>query len=158
MDTLFCASGITRFLKNAVQSWKPSWQRWKEEYSRSVKRSGSIQFIRERANYMKIVKYVAQTLIDISKGVARAKTNALVGIAPGYVDGEKVFKEQLVSFEIITTVTNEGSGGVSVLSLADLKAGSNIEKTNKISFSVPVYFQAPPTSGSGPNPNKERKK
>ena len=107
---------------------------------------------------MKIDEYVAQTLIDISKGVARAKKEALVGIAPGYVDGEKVFKEQLVTFEIVTTVSHEGGGSVSVLSLADLKAGSNIEKTNKISFSVPVFFQAPPASGVGPNHREEKKK
>lgn len=93
---------------------------------------------------MKVDEYIAQTLIDISKGVAS-----------GYIDGEKAFKKQLVSFETITTVTHEGGGSIQVLSLADLKAGTNIEKTNKISFSVPVFFQAPPAVGVGPNSKEE---
>src|SRR5690606_38096003 len=83
---------------------------WTEKYSPSARRSGSIRGCGWGAINMKIDEYVAQTLIDISKGVARAKKDTLIGIAPGYVDGEKVFKEQLVSFEIATTVANEGGG------------------------------------------------
>ena len=104
---------------------------------------------------MKIDDYVAQTLVDISKGVERAKKEALVGIAPGYVDGEKVFSEQLVTFEIVTTVSKEAGGGIQVLSLAELKAGGNVENTNRVSFSVPVFFQAPPAIGRGPQSKRE---
>ena len=97
---------------------------------------------------MKIDQYVAQTLIDISKGVQKAKEQARVGIAPGYVDGVKVFTEQLVQFEIVTSVSKEVDGGINVLSIADIKAGGNVENTNRITFAVPVFFQAPPARES----------
>ena len=103
---------------------------------------------------MKIDEFVSQTLIEISKGVVRAKKDALVGIAPGYVDGERVFSEQLVTFEIVVTVSKEAGGSINVLSLADIKAGGNIEHTNRVSFSVPVFFQAPPAQGYGPAASK----
>ncbi len=95
---------------------------------------------------MKLDEYVKQTLVDIAKGVAEAKTEALVGIAPGYVDGEKVFSAQMISFEIVVTTDKEVGGGIKVLSLGDLKAGGKSHHTNKISFEVPVFFQAPPVS------------
>ncbi len=98
---------------------------------------------------MKLDQYVEQTLVDISKGVAEAKKKALVGIAPGYVDGEKVFSVQLIKFEIVVTVEKEGSGGISVLSFGDIKGKLNVEHTNKLTFEVPVYFQAPPVSEKG---------
>jgi hypothetical protein len=100
-----------------------------------------------------IEDYVSKTLIDISKGVEKAKREALVGIAPGYVDGEKVFGEQLVNFEIVVTVSKDAGGSLKVLSLADIKAGANVEHTNRVSFSVPVFFQAPPATGRGPSRN-----
>lgn len=92
---------------------------------------------------MKLDEFVEQTLVDISKGVSEAKKKSSVWIAPGYVDGEKVFSEQLVKFEVAVTVEKEGSGGISVLSFADLKGNFKTESTNKIVFDVPVYFQAP---------------
>jgi hypothetical protein len=92
---------------------------------------------------MKLDEYVKQTLIDITKGVSEAKDQSLLWIAPGYVDGEKVFAAQLVSFEIAVTVSKEGSGGIQVLSFGELGAKGSAEHTNKISFSVPIYFQAP---------------
>ncbi len=95
---------------------------------------------------MKLDEYVKQTLVDIAKGVSEAKDEALVGIAPGYVDGEKVFAAQMISFEIIVTTEKEAGGGIRVLSLGDIKAGGNIQNTNRISFDVPVFFQAPPIS------------
>ena len=96
---------------------------------------------------MKLDEYVEQTLVDISKGVAEAKKKAMVGIAPGYVDGEKVFSAQMIKFEILVTTEKEGSGGVSVLSFGDMKGKLNVEKTNKLTFEVPVFFQAPPVGG-----------
>lgn len=95
---------------------------------------------------MKLDEYVKQTLVDISKGVSEAKTESLVGIAPGYVDGEKVFAAQMISFEIIVTTEKEAGGGIRVLSLGDLEVGGKIQHVNRISFEVPVFFQAPPIS------------
>lgn len=92
---------------------------------------------------MKLDEYVKRTLIDITKGVAEAKDESLLWIAPGYVDGDKVFSAQLVSFEIAVTVSKEGGGGIQVLSIGELGAKGSSEHTNRISFSVPIYFQAP---------------
>jgi hypothetical protein len=92
---------------------------------------------------MKLDEYVKQTLLDITKGVSEAKNQSELWIAPGYVDGEKVFSAQLVAFEIAVTVSKEGGGGIQVLSLGEIGAKGSAEHTNKISFSVPVYFQAP---------------
>jgi hypothetical protein len=47
---------------------------------------------------MKLDQYVKQTLLDITNGVSAAKKNSSLGIAPGYVDGEKVFSAQLINF------------------------------------------------------------
>ena len=99
------------------------------------------------AQSMKLDEYVKQTLIDITKGVAEAKKESLLWIAPGYVDGEKVLSEQLVSFEIAVTVSKEGGGGIQVLSIGELGAKGASEHTNKISFSVPIFFQAPQKEG-----------
>ena len=104
---------------------------------------------------MKLDEYVKQTLVDIAKGVSEAKKEALVGIAPGYVDGEKVFAAQMISFEINVTTEKEAGGGIKVLSLGDLKAGGKTLHTNKITFEVPVFFQAPPVSNG---PDKSRRK
>lgn len=95
---------------------------------------------------MKLDEYVRQTLLDITKGVSEAKDASLLWIAPGYVDGEKVFSAQLVSFEIVVTASKGGGGGIHVLSIGELGAKGSSEHTNKISFSVPIYFQAPQTT------------
>ncbi|MEZ5811984.1 MAG: hypothetical protein R3D45_11285 [Rhizobiaceae bacterium] len=92
---------------------------------------------------MKLDEYVKQTLLDITKGVSEAKDKSKVWIAPGYVDGEKVYSEQSVRFEIVVTTSKEGSGGIQVLSFGELGAKGSAENINKISFAVPVYFQAP---------------
>jgi hypothetical protein len=92
---------------------------------------------------VKLDEYVKQTLLDITTGVAEAKEKSRVWIAPGYVDGEKLFSAQLVSFEIMVSVSKEGSGGIQVLSFGELGAKGSSEHTNRIAFSVPVYFQAP---------------
>ena len=92
---------------------------------------------------MKLDEYVKQTLLDITEGVSAAQAVSKHWIAPGYVDGEKVFQAQLVSFDIGVTVSKEAGGGIQVWSFGDLKAKGTAEHTNRISFSVPIYFQAP---------------
>ena len=92
---------------------------------------------------MKLDEYVKQTLLDITNGVAAAKLESKLWIAPGYVDGDKVFAPQPVSFDIAVTVNKEAGGGIQVWSFGDLKAGRSSEQVNRISFAVPIYFQAP---------------
>ena len=90
---------------------------------------------------MKLDDYIKQTLLDITKGVAAAQKETSLWIAPGYFNGEKVSVPQLVSFDIAVVVNKEGSGGIQVWSFGEAKAKGSFEQSNRISFSVPIYFQ-----------------
>jgi hypothetical protein len=92
---------------------------------------------------MKLQEYIQQTLLDITKRVAAAQKEFPLWIAPGFVEHKKVTSPQLVNFEIAVTVSKEGGGGIQVWSVAEMNAKGSAEHTNKISFSVPIYFQAP---------------
>jgi len=92
---------------------------------------------------MKLDEFVKQTLVDITKGVAEAQDEALVYIAPGYVNGVRQEDKQTVSFEVAVTVNTEGGGGISVFSIGELKGTHAQETANRIAFEVPVYFTAP---------------
>ena len=94
---------------------------------------------------MTLDEYVKQTIVDIAKGVSEAKREASVGVAPGYVDGEKVFSEQLISFEIVVSAEKEANGGLKVPAIGELSASAASNQSNKISFQVPIFFQGPPT-------------
>ena len=91
---------------------------------------------------MKLEEFVKQTLLDITNGVAQAQAEAKLWIAPGKVEGEPKLTPQMVSFEVAVTVNKEGSGGISVWSLGELKGAASSESLNRISFEVPVYFQS----------------
>ena len=92
---------------------------------------------------MKLDEYVKQTLLDITKGVNEARDSSKLNIAPGYVEGAAQTKPQMVSFEIAVTVNKDAGGGINVWSVGEVKAGASTESVNRISFDVPVYFQAP---------------
>jgi hypothetical protein len=92
---------------------------------------------------MKLEDFVKQTLLDITNGVASAQKEALLYVAPGFVENKKQVDPQLVKFEVVVTVNKEASGGIRVWSFGDTKANISSEKTNRITFEVPVYFQAP---------------
>ncbi|MGB5863905.1 MAG: hypothetical protein WBG95_06360 [Sulfitobacter sp.] len=92
---------------------------------------------------MRLDQFVKETLLDITNGVAQAQDAAMLFIDPGYINSERLEERQLVRFEVGVTVSKEGGGGISVFSLGDVKAGASSEHTNKISFEVPVYLNAP---------------
>ncbi len=92
---------------------------------------------------MKLNEYIKRTLLDITNGVAEAQEETLLFIAPGIVEGERKTESQMVSFEIAVSVSGEGGGGISVLGLGELKGSASRESVNRISFEVPVYFNAP---------------
>ena len=75
--------------------------------------------------------------------MASAKKSTPLWIAPGFVEGEKVSSPQLVSFEVAVTTSKEGGGSIDIWSVAEVGAKGSSEHMNKISFDVPVYFQAP---------------
>ena len=105
---------------------------------------------------MKLDEFVKQTLLDITKGVADAQQEALLYVAPGFVENKKRTELQLVKFEVVVTVNQEAGGGIRVWSLGDAKANVSSEKTNRISFDVPVYFQAPTERNSNHHSNREK--
>ncbi len=105
---------------------------------------------------MKLDEFVKQTLLDITKGVADAQQEALLYVAPGFVENKEMTEFQLVKFEVVVTVNQEAGGGIRVWSLGDAKANVSSEKTNRISFDVPVYFQAPTERNSNHHSNKEK--
>ena len=92
---------------------------------------------------MKLDEFVKQTLLDITNAVADAQGQAQLFIAPGSVEGRKLETPQMISFEVVVTTSKEAGGGISILSFGDAKAGVSKENSNRISFEVPVYFQAP---------------
>jgi len=92
---------------------------------------------------MKLDEYVKQTLLDITNGVTEAQKASQLFIAPGYIENQKVTEPQMVSFEVVVAVSKNAAGGIKVWSIGDVKAQGKVENTNRISFEVPVYFQAP---------------
>ncbi|PRY77661.1 hypothetical protein CLV80_105144 [Yoonia maritima] len=92
---------------------------------------------------MKLDEFVKNTLLDITKGVSEAQDESLLYVAPGFVEGEKQTEGQFVTFEVDVTVTGEGGGGISVLGIGELKGSASREAANRISFQVPVHFNAP---------------
>ncbi len=93
---------------------------------------------------MKLDEFVKETLILISSGIEGAQREAVHSIAPGRVDDEIVEEHQTVSFEVAVTVSKDAGGGISVFSLGDVKVGGSTEHTNRISFEVPIHFNARP--------------
>ncbi len=92
---------------------------------------------------MKLDEFVKQALLDITNGVADAQEETKLFIAPGIVEGEKITEGQSVVFEIAVTLNSSGGGGISVFSMGEAKGEFSKETINRISFEVPVYFNAP---------------
>lgn len=92
---------------------------------------------------MRLDEFVKNTLLDITKGVADAQEETLLFIAPGVVEGEPQRIGQMVSFEVAVTVAGDGGGAISVLGMGELKGAVSREAVNRISFEVPVHFNAP---------------
>ena len=92
---------------------------------------------------MNLEEFVEETLLAITNGVSSAQSKSPSWIAPGRVEGEVEKSPQLVEFDISVTTSKEGDGKISVLSTIDVGGSAKSESINRISFAVPVYFQAP---------------
>jgi hypothetical protein len=98
--------------------------------------------------------FVKQVLLDITEAVEEAKEQAPVAIAPGTVGKDIQMKPQLVEFDISVssrtknTQRTRGGGSATLVSIIRAEVGSektndsHLRETNRIKFSVPVYFQA----------------
>lgn len=91
---------------------------------------------------MRLDEYIEKSLVAISKGVTEAQMKANVTIAPSSIDGKLNFEPQMVKFEVEVTTTAEGGGNISVLGLADIKAGATGQNTHRLTFEVPVHLNS----------------
>jgi hypothetical protein len=98
---------------------------------------------------MELKEFVTRTILDITNGVYEARRSAPLAIAPGFIEGKLIVEPQMIDFEVAVTTTKEGGGGISIWSVAEAKGKLSSEHINKISFSVPVFFQAE-------NPSKKK--
>lgn len=91
---------------------------------------------------MKLDEYVKQTLLEITNGVAEAQKESLLYIAPDHANSGKAIPAQHVKFEMVLQVCDE-EDGLQVVSNPDRISNSPTEEFNRLTFRVPVYFQAP---------------
>lgn len=94
---------------------------------------------------MKLEDFVTQTLLDITRGVDKAQKNAPSWIAPGHVIGQtkkEILDPQYISFDVAVTTSKEGGTSINVLAFGKAEGNMSSQNVNKISFQVPVYFQA----------------
>jgi hypothetical protein len=87
-------------------------------------------------------EFVKRTLLDITNSVYEARKTSHLAIAPGIIEGASIVEPQMVNFEVAVTTSKDGGGAISVWSIADATGQLSSEHFNKISFCVPVYFQA----------------
>lgn len=92
---------------------------------------------------MKLDEFVKQSLLDITNGVVEAQKQSMPCIAPGSISGKSIEQAHNMKFEASVTVSIEDGGRIKVLSLGELKAGANSENSSRLSFEVPIYFNAP---------------
>ncbi len=92
---------------------------------------------------MTLEEYIRETLVAITKGVAQAQDEALLYIAPGYVNGERQGNAQTVRIEVATTVSTDGGGKISVVGIGEVGGKAASESTNRVAFDVPIHFAAP---------------
>ncbi len=92
---------------------------------------------------MNLKDFVKQSLLDITEGVTAAQEESLLFIAPAKVHDQPINSHSQVHFEVSVVVSSEVGGGISIWSAANAKTDRRSEHVSKISFDVPVFFQAP---------------
>ncbi|HEX2763008.1 MAG TPA: hypothetical protein VHM92_04060 [Allosphingosinicella sp.] len=112
---------------------------------------------------MRLSEFIREALTDIAYGVHEAKVDSqeLMAIVPGNLNGETQIEKSYIEFDIAVTAVDTrtasrsgkrgGEAGISVLSLkaaisrerslADA-ASSSDEVVSRLSFKIPVFFNA----------------
>ena len=91
---------------------------------------------------MLLKDYVKQTLLDITQGVADARSEACLCIAPGYFHDVAQTDPSMVTFEVAISVSKDDKGKIEIVSFAVAEGNYSTESYNKVSFSVPVFFSS----------------
>lgn len=112
---------------------------------------------------MKLSEFIDQTMTEIAEGIQKAKISTfdIWAIAPGTLNGERIFEKSEVEFDVAVTVVDttatqkEGKGGVSAkVEVVGVSLGGDLAgvthkaeesaKTvaSRITFKIPVYINA----------------
>jgi hypothetical protein len=113
---------------------------------------------------MKLSNFIQETIFEIALGIHSAKVRAkdLVAVSPGMMDGKDVIEKSYIDFDVSVVVKEAsqskkgGKGsfsgsikvaefasvGVSAGGEAEKGASSESEQVHRITFKVPVYFNA----------------
>ena len=88
---------------------------------------------------MELKDFIQTSLREILAGVraAAAEDNA---IAPASIEGEPIWTERLITFEVNVVTDATAKSGLKVIQIVE--AGGEIKRTkaNKLAFSVPVHM------------------
>lgn len=99
---------------------------------------------------MLLKDYIKQTLLDITQAVGEARREACLCIAPGRFNDKEQNDPSMVAFEIAVTVSKDGGGKIEIFSVVATGGNYSTESFNKVSFSVPVYFNSGPMHSNAP--------
>ena len=92
---------------------------------------------------MDLKDFVRDTLLSITEGVSEAQAKSKLFIAPGTVEGKANLEPQNVTFDVLVVTGIEAGAGIKVFAFGDASTSGSSEKTHRVQFEVPVYFQAP---------------
>ena len=99
---------------------------------------------------MKLDEFVERALLDVANGVLKAQLQSPYWIAPGRVMGKLQTEPQFVDFDVSITTSSEAGGGLTVFSFGTANGSMTKESAHRISFRVPIHFNAP--TEKHPNP------
>jgi hypothetical protein len=112
---------------------------------------------------VRLSDFVAEAISDIAHGIhlAKANTYEIIAVTPGTLNGDRITEKSYIEFDIAVTATSEkttkgsksgkAGAGISVLgakigvdgTLASETGAKDLSGlTSRISFKVPVYFNA----------------
>lgn len=116
------------------------------------------------AGRVKLSSFLEETIYEIGLGIHAAKVRSrnLVAVSPGAMDGNSVIEKSYIDFDVMLVVKEgEATGsagkaglsgsiqvagiarvGVSAEGNANQRSTSEMEQAHRVSFRVPVYFNA----------------
>ena len=88
---------------------------------------------------MELKSFIEKSLLEILEGV-RAAQKKDIAVAPSAIEGQPIWTERLVNFDVQVAVDKSGNGGIKVLSAADIGGSVSKSESHRISFSVPIHM------------------
>ncbi len=117
-----------------------------------------------KGQQVKLSNFIQETIFEIALGIhaAKVKSKDIVAVSPGAMDGKSLIEKSYIDFDV-SVVVKEASlrkkgrkagfaGGIEVASFAKVSLSadgsaenettSEAEQVHRISFKVPIYFNA----------------